>query len=109
MAAFTTLNDVKARLRIDTNDDDASLDALIEAATGIVINHLKAAAKPYLDEEGKVSGDAEIPPVIQTATIILVGYLYRDPDQDPERSFDEAALPTPVRALLHPIRDPAIA
>lgn len=103
MAKFVTLDDVKARLRVDTSDDDASLEGLIEGATGIVVNHLKAAAQPLLE-----SG-ATIPPAVQTATIMLVGYLYRNPDQDPDGAFGDGMLPGPVRVILHPLRDPSMA
>ena len=109
MAAFVTLAEVKDRLRIDGPDDDASLEGLIEAATGAIINHLKSAAVPYLDEDGEVPANVEVPAVVKTATIILVGYLYRNPDQDPDRDFDGPNLPGPVRALLNPLRDPALA
>ena len=107
--AFVTLEETKAALRIDHDDDDTLLSALIEAATGAVINYLKSAADEYLDSGGSVPSGEDIPPVIKTATIILVGYLYRNPDQDPDKDFERGYLPAPVTALLYPLRDPALA
>lgn len=109
--SFVTREEVKAALRIlpDENDDDALLDGLIEAATGAVVRYLKSAADQYLDSGGSVPSGVEIPGVIKTATIMLVGYLFRNPDQDPDKNFERGYLPAPVTALLYPLRDPALA
>ncbi|WP_412063984.1 head-tail connector protein [Rhizobium sp. SYY.PMSO] len=109
MPAFVSLETVKMRLKIDFADDDALLDGLIDAATDAVINYLKSAAEQYLDSGGSVPSGIDIPPVIQTATVMMVGYLYRNPDQDPDRDFDPGYLPGPVISLLYPLRDPALA
>jgi len=109
MAAFVTLEATKARLNIETSDDDVMLDGMIEAATGAVIGYLKSAADPYLDSGGDVPSGTEVPAVIQTATIMLVGYFYRNRDQDPDGDFERGYLPAPVVSLLYPLRDPALA
>lgn len=109
MAAFVSLEYVKRRLRVDHADDDEVLTDLIESSTDVVINHLKSAADAYLDSGGDVPSGVEIPAAIKTATTMLVGYLYRDPDQDPEKAFGEGELPGPVVVILRPLRDPALA
>ena len=107
--AFATLEETKQALRIDHDDDDDSLDILIQAATGAVANYLKSAADDYLDSGGSVPSGVEVPAVIKTATIMLAGYFYKNPDQDPEKDFERGYLPAPVMALLYPLRDPALA
>lgn len=109
MTGFITLEDLKTRLHVEHDDDDDLLSGLIEAATGAVITYLKTAADPYLDSGGSVPSGTEIPAVIQTATAMLAGYLYRNPDQDPGHDFEAGYLPAPVKVLLYPLRDPALA
>lgn len=102
---FASLEETKSSLRIldDETDDDALLRLLITAASRSVANYLKSAATPLLAD------DAEIPSEVKVATIMLAGFLYRSPDQDPDQYFARGFLPMPVTALLYPLRDPAIA
>ncbi|WP_421367008.1 head-tail connector protein [Agrobacterium tumefaciens] len=102
---FATMDELKASLRIlpTETDDDALLSLLLMAASKSVANYLKSAAGPLL------AVGADIPPEVVVSTIMLVGYLYRSPDQDPDRYFEPGYLPAPVTALLYPLRDPAVA
>lgn len=111
MVALVTIQQVKQVLRIDTDDDDAMLGLLIGAASRRVIQHLKgqAAAILDLDSGGDLESGASVPDDVSLATIMLVGYLYRNPDQDPERDFELGKLPLPVKAILYMLRDPALA
>lgn len=108
---LVSLDMVKARLHIDSDDDDAALLGYIEASSAAVINYLKGRAEELLelDSGGALVPGSTVPPVIATATIMLVGYLYRNPDQDPDKDFEMGYLPRPVMALLYPMRDPALA
>lgn len=111
MVALTTIGEAKARLHIDMDDDDGILAGYIEAASAAVIAYLKDQADVLLDLDsgGDLPSGAEVPPVIETATIMLVGYFYRNPDGDPDKAFGQGDLPAPVTALLYPLRDPALA
>lgn len=102
---FATLAETKHSLRMleAETDDDALLEMLITAASKSVANYLKSSADPLLPD------DAEIPAEVRVATIMLVGFLYRSPDQDPDEYFARGFLPAPVTALLYPLRDPALA
>lgn len=102
---FATLTELKSSLRIlpTETEDDAILELLLKAASKSVANYLKSAAAPLL------LPDAEIPPEVVVSTIMLVGFLYRSPDQDPDRYFERGYLPAPITALLCPLRDPAVA
>lgn len=109
MADLVDLDQVKAGLRIDHDDDDAQLSLLISAASERIIRYLKGRAKEVLnmDDDGNVVGP--VPAAVTTATMMLVGYLYRDPDQDPEKDWELGMLPKPVSALIYQLRDPALA
>lgn len=104
MAQFVGLEEVKMLLRIDGDDDDATLGFLIEAASGAVSNYLKSAADLYLGDD-----PAPVPQEIKFATAFLVGVMRRNPDNEVEGSFEPGYLPPTVVSLLYPLRDPACA
>lgn len=110
MVALVTKEQVKAALRIDTTDDDAHLTLLIGAASNRIISFLKGRADEVLnlDSAGELTS-AGIPDEVTVATIMLVGYLYRNPDQDRDGDFELGQLPKPVKSLLYMLRDPALA
>lgn len=101
MANLVSLEEVKHGLRIDADDDDAHLNLLISAASGRVKAYLDVRADEVIDKNG-VTNDGRV----KTATIMLVGYYYRNPDQDPDGDFDVGMLPKPVSSLLYQLRDP---
>lgn len=106
--ALVSLSETKKGLRIDGNDMDDTLNLQIEAASEAVIEYLKDAAATFIDEQGKVV-TADIPARAKWATIALVGYWVRSPDEDPDGEFDRGFLPAPVTALLYPLRTPSLA
>ena len=109
MVELVDIDQVKAALRIDHDDEDAILELLIPAASGAVVNYLKDGADGFVDEDGGLIPDAVIPPEVMIATIFLVGVLRRNPDNDTEGAFEQGYLPKPVTALLYPLRRPALA
>lgn len=105
---LVTLEQVKIGLREQSNDDDALLSALISGASGSIINYLKSAAKHFLDEDGNVDPD-KVPAEVKSATITLVGILFRNPDHDPDGAFTQGRLPFMVTSLIYQLRDPTLA
>jgi uncharacterized phage protein (predicted DNA packaging) len=102
MTDFVTLEAAKAALRIDHDDDDATLAALISAASDMVAEYLKDNA-PDPDYPETASQR------VQTAVIMLVGIIYRSPDGDDNKMFaDGGYLPIPVQAILYPLRTPTL-
>lgn len=108
MPALVSLDQVKKALRIDTNDFDPDLDYKIGAASEAVIGYLKAGADGFFVSGDEIDPDA-VPDRVQVATIMLVGYLFRNPDSDPDKDFELGYLPKPVMSLLYSMRDPALA
>jgi hypothetical protein len=109
---LVSLQHVKSSLKIESSDWDSLLDSIyIPAASRAVINYLKSAADTLLDLDsgGNIPADFEVPEEIRMATIILVGYWFRNTDSDPDKEFEQGFLPRPVTALLYPLRDPALA
>lgn len=126
---YVTLDRAKAHLNMDHDDDDSLITAYIVAASGAVKNYIKSASvyevlrdsndDPILDSnddptyETDSSGDKIVRFEVQAAVLILIGYLYKDRDDNGNTAigggFDAGYLPNPVTALLYPLRDPALA
>jgi hypothetical protein len=108
--SLVDLRMVKRRLHIeeDNHDDDDDLEGLIIQASRMVIGYLKSAADVFLDDDGAILIDS-VQPEVQAATIRLVGYLYKNPDGDPDKEFSLGNLPWSVTALVYHLRDPAMA
>ena len=76
MAALLTLADVKLHCRIDTDDEDSLLGALMTAATTAVANEL-----------GVASLDDTAAPPIKAAALLLVGDLYENREAQTDRQL----------------------
>jgi hypothetical protein len=122
---LVTLEEAKAHLQMDHDEDDLLISAQIAAASVAVLNYLKGwpIGKPIRNEQGAVildssgdpeyiydsNGDLVVREEIKAATLFMVGHLYRLRDNNEENAFDRGYLPMPVTALLYPLRDPALA
>lgn len=103
-----TLEEAKRHLRVDDESDDSDIELKTHAASGAVRNYLKSAADAYFDADGAVIADV-VPFEVKAATMLMLGYLYKDRDENADGAFDQGYLPKPVTALLYPLRDPAFA
>lgn len=111
MAMLVGLNEAKAQLRQDSNDDDGYITMLIHAASGMVLNYLKRDLNDLTsddlidyDSEGVIIMEEET----RMATLYLIGMLYRDRDGQMSDKWQQGYLPYPVTAMLYPLRDPAL-
>ncbi|MBA1249849.1 head-tail connector protein [Pseudomonas luteola] len=103
---LVTLEEARLHLRVDAEDDDPDLTLKIHAASGAIINYLKKPA--FIDETGALLPEA-VPFEVKASVLLLLGYLYKNRDEDPGKEFNLGFLPPYVTALLYPLRDPAIA
>lgn len=120
---YVTLERGKQHLNMDHDLDDVLITAYIGAASGAVKNYLKSASPyeverdsnddPILDSSGDPtyvvdsSGDKVVKYEVQAAVLLMLGFLYKDRDENPDQAFAQGYLPKPVTALLYPLRDPA--
>lgn len=126
MIAFVTLAQAKRHLYIldDETADDALITALIGAASGAVKGYLKSASpfQPVLDSNYDAEVDSNgdviyevdsngkvVRAEVEQATLLLIGYFYKNRDDNPDAAFDRGYLPAPVTALLYPLRTPTVA
>lgn len=122
---YVTLERGKQHLNMDHDLDDVLITAYIGAASGAVKNYLKSASAyeverdsnddPILDSSGyptyvvDSSGDKIVRYEVQAAVLLMLGFLYKDRDENPDQAFAQGYLPKPVTALLYTLRDPALA
>lgn len=122
---YVTLERGKQHLNMDHDLDDVMITAYIGAASGAVKNYLKSASPyeverdsnddPILDSaEDPIyvvdsSGDKVVKYEVQAAVLLMLGFLYKDRDENPDQAFAQGYLPKPVTALLYALRDPALA
>lgn len=112
---LVTLAQARAHLRRDEDDTgaDSDLQDKITGASEAVLQYLKSGADAFLDTDGQVlednSGSPVVPGAVRSAVLILVGYLDRARDDNPDGAFEFNNLPKPVQALLYPLRTPTLA
>lgn len=111
---LVSLGLAKKHLNVVHPDEDELLLAYIEAASSVVQNYLKGGLDPYLESTGEpeTNGQGEpqgIPGEIEMATLIMIGYFYKNRDEDPDSAYGLGSLPRAVTALLYPLRDPSMA
>jgi hypothetical protein len=108
---LVTLEQAKQHLRIDHDDEDNDLILKIHAASGAVVNYLKSGADIFLDSNGEPVYDSSdepigMPFVVKAAVLLILGFLYKDRDENAGDAYEQGFLPKPVTALLYPLRDP---
>lgn len=109
MTTIITLDQVKARLRFDSDIEDDDLTLMIEQATALVLNYLKTPDLSKFETGSPPSIPDAVTNAVSLATILLVGYLSRNRDCDPDKDWTPGYLPIPVMNCLYPLRDPAFA
>lgn len=122
MTQLVTLDEAKAHLRVDHDEDDADIEIKIEAASAAILNHIGDSQYLFLDTGGDeldledTSTDQaahRARHLCRQATLLMVGEFYRNrepaaTDVVPER-FGYGYLPRAVVALLASLRTPTIA
>lgn len=111
---LVSLDEAKRHLRVDHDDENADLELKIAAASELIVDYLKDAANAFLDSQGEPEIDSAGQPVgipfkVKAATLLMVGYLYRDRDGDPDKAYEMGFLPRPVTAMLYSKRKPTMA
>lgn len=90
MAALLTLDEAKLHCRIDHNDEDALLGALIATATTAVADYMNVTS---------VDSTAAAP--VKSAALLLVGTLYEHRESVSDRPYSKNPA---FEALLNPYR-----
>lgn len=109
MTVIITLPQAKNHLRVDTDDEDVDIQAKVDSATAAVLNYLKVDDLSVLASGSPPTIPTRVMNASVAACLLMVGYLYRQRDNDTDHEYETGYLPRPVTALLYPFRDPACA
>ena len=103
VAPAVTLDEAKAHLRVDHTDDDADIQRKVDQAGAIVVDYIK---KPT-----DWAPTATETLIFQAAVCMVLSKLYDDRNIGEEDAQNVALgyLTPQVTAILHRMRDPAVA
>ena len=87
-----TLPETKLHLRVDHNDEDALITALMDTATAACADYLNMPAADLV---------VAVPAPVKSAALLMVGTLYADRESQGDRAYNKN--PT-FEALLNPYR-----
>lgn len=104
---------VKQALHIDDDEDDWVVEAWTTAASRMIVEYLKGEAGDFLGIDSPPNSPPDdlttVDARVVAAVIMLVGYLYKEPDGDEAKEFSHGNLPWKVTAMLYPLRVPTVA
>jgi hypothetical protein len=111
---LVTLEQAKAHIRVDFDDEDAEIEIYLKAASQAIVNYLQEGDALFMDSDGDIIEDSngiaiDVTYEIKAATLLMVGYLYRYRDNNDGEAFEMGYLPKPVTALLYHLRKPGYA
>lgn len=103
---FVTLDQAKEHVREACDAEDSDITLKIEGASQMIANYLQSAINPFIESTGEPYYNADgvatlLPADIKTATLVLIGYLFRNRDEDPEKAFTLGNLPPAVTAQIY--------
>lgn len=107
MTSLVTLDEAKAHLRVDGDDEDTLIVLYLEMATDVVLNYVTQAEDDWTDS----AGENPAPGVIRIAILLALGGIYqrRGGTSDSTSAVLDYYLSDPVKNLLARYRDPALA
>lgn len=110
---LVSVEEAKARLRIDASAGDADLDLMIQGASAEILNYLRPTDLPWTDTYGDPIEDtdglaAEVPPDVKNACLLYVGILSKNRDSKSDVEWEHGFLPRPVLSMLYAYRTPTI-
>lgn len=114
MFSLITLSEAKSHLRVDVDDGstdpsdvkiNADVQLKLDAACAIIMNYLKLSSLPdaWNEPAGSPAGTG-VPPLVKSATMLVLGELYRN-----REAPTADVLSTAVKAMLERYRDPTLA
>jgi hypothetical protein len=97
--ALASVEQARARLRLDADFPEADIELALAGASEAVMSYLKYPANYETNTA---------PPNVVNAVLLLAGIFLRDPDGvEAASNWEQGYLPHAITALLYPLRDPA--
>src|SRR3546814_1962271 len=85
---LVSLEAANAHLRVDHDEDDNDIALKLQAASAAVLRYLKTEGiADFVDSSGTLPEDSSgiveaVPADVRAATLLMLGYLYKDRDND---------------------------
>ena len=98
---IVTLDELKAHLRIQTDDEDALLQSLLAQAQAAAEDYCRVQFEPEPDEEGNVP---DVPEPVRLAVILMTSFYYENRDIPDMTTYKATRMA--FDSLLYPYRDP---
>lgn len=107
MIELVTLQQAKAHLRIDEDDGDSDLKLKIQAGSAAILGYVQGSRELIVTSAGDLI-DGEPLLRVQTALLMLLGWMDRNRGGEEEEKLRQGELPFSVTMLIYDLRRPTI-
>lgn len=107
MIELVTLEEAKMHLRIDDDYGDPDITLKIQGGSAAILSYIQGSRNLVVDDSG-VLIEGEILTRVQTALLVLLGYLDRNRGGEEEEKLKQGELPYSVSMLIYDLRKPTI-
>jgi hypothetical protein len=104
---LVTLDEAKMHLRIDEDYGDSDLTLKIQGGSAALLAYIQGSRDKVVAENGDLI-DGEVLSRMQTALLVLLGYLDRNRGGEEEEKLKQGELPWSVSMLIYDLRRPTI-
>ncbi|KAA5961015.1 MULTISPECIES: head-tail connector protein [Pantoea] len=107
MIELVTLDQAKEHLRIDEDAGDTDLTLKIQAGSAALLSYIQGSRELVVNDKGALV-DGEPLVRVQTALLVLLGYLDRNRNGEDADKLMQGELPLSVTMLIYDLRRPTI-
>ena len=107
MIELVTLDEAKMHLRIDDDYDAPDLTLKIQGGSAAILSYVQGSRDLIINDSGALIKGEPLTRV-QTALLILLGYLDRNRGGEEEQKLKQGELPYSVSMLIYDLRKPTI-
>lgn len=107
MIQLVTLEQAKEHLRIDEGYGDDDLSLKIQGGSAALLSYIQGSRGKVVSEDGNLI-EGETLSRLQTAILVLLGYLDRNRGGEEEEKLKKGELPYAVTMLIYDLRRPTI-
>lgn len=107
MIELVTLEEAKMHLRIDDDYGDPDLTLKIQGGSAAILSYIQGSRDLVVDDTGALIVGEPLTRV-QTALLVLLGYLDRNRGGEEEEKLKQGELPYSVTMLIYDLRKPTI-